>query len=153
MDIFKNYMLVSGTGTSVHKLVSFDKALYSSGIQNYNLVRVSSILPCGCTERFEIPLAGGSVLFSAIATVTSDKSGRISSAVGIGLPKDRSQPGVIMECSVYDTLDAAEAMVKEMVEESMALRKTDIDVIKWKGATVEAVDSLYSTAFAAVVMW
>lgn len=153
MEKFGNYMLVSGVGTSVHRLVSFDKALYCSGISNYNLVKVSSILPSECTERFSLSLAEGSVLFSAIATITSNKDECISSAVGVGLPKDKSFPGVIMEYSINDTLGIAESKVKEMIEESMSLRKIEIDEIKCKAATVISRDSFYSTAFAAVVMW
>ena len=39
------YRLSSGTGTSPHELVAFDNALLSAGISNYNLLKVSSILP------------------------------------------------------------------------------------------------------------
>ena len=40
-----SYILVTGVGNVKFQLVSFDKALFASKIANYNLVKVSSILP------------------------------------------------------------------------------------------------------------
>ena len=42
------YTLVSGIGKSQFPLVAFDNALRDAGIGDYNLVRVSSILPPNC---------------------------------------------------------------------------------------------------------
>lgn len=51
-----NYILTSGIGHGDFKLTSFDDALISSGVFNYNLVKVSSILPAHATLKDRIEL-------------------------------------------------------------------------------------------------
>ena len=45
------YTLVSGIGTGSTVLNAFDAALLSAGVGNFNLLRVSSILPPHSTEE------------------------------------------------------------------------------------------------------
>jgi arginine decarboxylase len=39
--------VASGTGTGPTKLSAFDSALHAAGVENYNLIRLSSIVPAG----------------------------------------------------------------------------------------------------------
>lgn len=41
MNIFITY----GSGTGITKLAAFDSALYNAGIANFNLIRLSSVIP------------------------------------------------------------------------------------------------------------
>lgn len=45
--------VTKGTGTGETKMAAFDAALYDAGIANYNLIRLSSIIPPGFEVRVE----------------------------------------------------------------------------------------------------
>ena len=47
----KHFYIASGVGRDMYELVSFDNALINAGLSNYNLLRVSSILPTGCKQK------------------------------------------------------------------------------------------------------
>lgn len=148
-----NYILVSGVGNDKFQLVSFDKALFASKIANYNLVKVSSILPPNCKEAHEVTVRQGTILFTAYASISSCEQGIISAAVGVGIPQATDKIGVIMEFSCRDCESVAIRQVREMVENSMELRKTKIQEIKIVSAEAIVSDGLYSTALAALAMW
>lgn len=51
-----NIQLTSGTGKAHTKLAAFDAALHEAGISNYNLIRLSSIIPPGATIKVDRPV-------------------------------------------------------------------------------------------------
>lgn len=148
-----SYILVSGIGEDRFQLVSFDKALFSSKIANYNLVRVSSILPPDCKEENMITVEKGSILFTAYASISSCESGIISAAVGVGIPQSIDEVGVIMEFSCMDCENVSVHQVKEMIQTSMELRKIEIQEIKIASAEAVVSDGVFSTVVAALAMW
>ena len=148
-----NYILVFGSGNDKFELVSFDKALYASKIANYNLVKVSSILPAMCNEKASITAKQGSILFTAYASITSSQKGKISAAVGVGIPQRPDEVGVIMEYSCVDCEEVAVQRVKEMVQKSMELRGSKIKEIQTKSVEVCVSEGIFSTAIAALAMW
>lgn len=159
-SIAKNYCVSSGVGVSNKRLPSFDKSLLAAGVGNYNLVKLSSILPARCvektTEDLHFDLREGSILPVAYATITSDKFGEmIASAVAIGIPKDKNKVGVIMEFSAVGmNKDDAWAVVRSMVDEAFEERGWELDY--YKGASVEATVSFPDTqvtTFACVAEW
>ena len=84
------------------------------------------------------------------ARITSHTPGeRIAAAVGMGL--SREHYGVIMEFSHRGTAENAEAIVRGMVEEAMALR--DLPVAEIRVAVKEHVVERIGCAVAAVVFW
>ena len=148
-----SYIMVSGIGEDQFQLVSFDKALFSSKIANYNLVRVSSILPPGCKEENKITVTEGSILFTAYASISSCKSGIVSAAVGVGIPQSIDEVGVIMEFSCMDRESVSVRQVREMIQTSMELRKIKIREIKTASAEAVVSDGVFSTVVAALGMW
>lgn len=146
-------MLASGVGKDQFQLVSFDKALLSSKIADYNLVKVSSILPPHCKKEDMITVKKGSILFTAYSSISSCKSGIISAAVGVGIPQSIDEVGVIMEFSCMDYENVSVRQVKEMVQTSMELRKIEIQEIKIASAEAVVSDGVFSTAVAALAMW
>lgn len=60
-DFPQSYMLVSGIGKAEYPLVTFDNALRDAGIGDYNLVKVSSILPPKCIRKNVIDIKQGSI--------------------------------------------------------------------------------------------
>lgn len=118
------YTIRTGIGVAKENLSSFDKALINAGIANYNLVRLSSILPAHCKFKNDIDLKEGSLLPTAYATITSSKEGeRIASAIGIGFSYDTSKVGVIMEYSACNATKAeCEEVVRSMICEAFQER-------------------------------
>lgn len=152
--MFKKYYISAGTGIGHSSLTSFDSALIHTGVGNYNLVRVSSILPPNAKKTFSIDLKAGQALHVAYASITSNKRDTIiSSAVGIGIPKDSGQVGVIMEYSGYCVKREAESQVESMIKEAMSLRNYQIYDISIESSETQTKDNAYSTAFAVVAMW
>lgn len=85
-----HYKLSSGYGVSLHRLVSFDNALISAQISDYNLVKVSSILPAKCVLSNVITLKKGSIVYIAYGSLSSNIIGEtIASAVSIAIPKNK----------------------------------------------------------------
>jgi arginine decarboxylase len=153
MILPKNYLLVSGIGVDVSQLVSFDKALFNAGIPNYNLVRVSSILPPYCSFSDKISAKVGSILFAAYSTKFQDKYRTISSAVGVGIPKDPSNVGVIMEYSCDESVSISEKNVRTMVTNSMEFRNIDLAEIKISSVEAMGKEGVFTTVISALVMW
>jgi arginine decarboxylase len=85
-------------GVGVHKdrLASFEQALRKAGIENQNLVYVSSILPPKCKiitkEEGMNLLKPGEITFCVMARVETNEPNRLSSAaIGLAVPNDREE--------------------------------------------------------------
>ena len=148
-------MLVSGIGYGNYELSSFDNALIDAGISNYNLVKVSSILPPKCFELSNDFLPPqGSILFTAYAAISSNTIGdNISATISIGIPKNDTHVGVIMEHSSKKDSCITSRFSENMVLEAMKSRKEPIENIISRSSEAEVLSDLWTTAFAAVVMW
>lgn len=149
----RNYVIASGVGSDILQLVAFDKALSASRIADYNLVKVSSILPPNCNEHVAVTEEKGSILFTAYATTSSNDNGIIAAAVGVGIPENSDNIGVIMEYSCFDSKDVAVNQVEEMVRKSMQSRGIRIKEIKTASAEATVTSGIYSVVVAALAMW
>ena len=149
-----NYHISSGAGYADTSLVSFDKALISSGISNYNLLRVSSILPSECVYSERINVKYGSPLLVAYGTITSNiENTLIASAIAIGIPVNNSDVGVIMECAGnYDAI-YAERMAKQMVFESMFNHGIECKDVLCSSVEIKCKKGKYASVISAVSMW
>ena len=148
------FFLVRGSSDGFSLLNAFDGALLASGVGDTNLVRMSSILPPGCTEIKPRPTAlpQGALVPVAYASITGDVPGEtISAAVAIGIPEDASLAGLIMEYSARADEDAVCSQVIKMVEKGMEVRKRPIREIMSISSTFK-VESV-GAAFAGVVLW
>jgi len=98
----KYAFVTKGVGISKEKLTSFEMSLRDAGIAEYNLVRVSSIMPPNCkiikkSKGLEI-LSPGQIVFVVLSECSTNEPGRkVASSVGLALPKDRSQHGYLSE--------------------------------------------------------
>lgn len=154
-DYPKYYFINSGSGNANTELVSFDHALISAGIADYNLLKVSSILPPKCIRSNSINVKHGAPLLVAYGTMSSNREGEtISSAVGIGLPMNNDDVGIIMECAGAYSASNAERIVKQMVIDAM-----ENHGIICKEVICSSIEKIiersgeYSTVFSAVAMW
>ncbi len=148
------FFLASGASEGFSLLNAFDGALLASGVGDTNLVRMSSILPPHCEELkpAPLPLPQGALVPTAYASHRSDVPGEIiSAAVAIGIPKDASLAGLIMEYSASAEEGVVVEQVKKMVEKGMETRKREIKEIVSISATLKVVS--IGAVFAAVVLW
>lgn len=150
----KFYNISSGRGVSSYKLVSFDNALINAGISNYNLLKVSSILPIGCIEKKRVDLQEGSLLYTAYGSISSSHAGEvIATAVGIGIPADKGKIGIIMEFEGKTDAKNAEIIVRKMIEESMNEHGIKIGDVRVSSIDGVAPDEGYLSLVSAVSMW
>ncbi len=154
MDYPRNYLLVHGHAYADFQFLAIDRAYRRAGIGDYNLVRVSSILPEGATRKTgHIDLRKGTILYCALAQITSNAPDQILvSAVAvarvIGHPE---KIGVIMEYTEHhkrygsrnNAPDAQAKRAVKIVEQSA--RQAMID--RGYGLAAIEVESIYDIAY------
>lgn len=91
-----------GVGRNKEKLQSFESALRDAGIEKYNLVRVSSILPPNCEiiprEAGLKKLRPGQILYCILSENASNEPNRlIAASVGCAIPSAEGQYGYLSE--------------------------------------------------------
>lgn len=153
MFIPQYYKIVSGSGESKFPLVAFDKALRNAGIGDFNLVKVSSILPPHCKYSEEIPLMTGSIIYAAYASITIAKGETGQTAVAVAIPVSSDENGVIFETSLKQNLENCETLVENMCKEAMEERNRKVKKIEKSSQKIFARSELFVSAISAVVMW
>jgi len=98
----KKLFFTKGVGTHKAELRSFELALRDAGIEKYNIVHVSSILPPGCKiiSRNEglKQLIPGMLTFCVLSKCSSDEQHRlIAASVGCAIPADPNAYGYLSE--------------------------------------------------------
>ncbi len=100
--VAKKVFLTAGVGKHREKLSSFEMALRSAGIAQYNLVRVSSIFPphaklISSREGMKL-LKPGQILYVVMSeNATNEPHRLVAASVGVAIPRDRSQYGYLSE--------------------------------------------------------
>lgn len=146
------YFFSKGSSEGNTPLNAFDGALIDAGIGNFNLVKVSSIIPPHCQEKNGFIIPPGSLVPTAYASIISDIPGEIiSAAVAIALPEDREMSGLIMEYSARGHKEEIESIVRNMANEGMSKRGAKIAKIVSK--SIESKVKHIGAAFAGVILW
>ena len=148
------YKLTSGVGKGIYQLVAFDAALIGAGISNYNLLKVSSILPPASQKEEHISVVEGSPLLIAYGAISSNTLGeKIAAAVGVGIPVNPKQVGVIMEFAGKCSADEAKKQVVDMVR--IGMLNHGIPYKEIETSCVEAVvsDDKWVSVISAIPLW
>lgn len=160
MHLASRYCISNGVGSSENGLPSFDKALLDAGVGNYNLVRLSSILPAHCEEvnvrDIAMYIKEGSLLPTAYSTITSDVEGDfIVSTIGVGIPEDKNHVGVIMEYSTKNvSIDEALNTLRSMIQEAFDIRGWELEGIQSTYACDTVTEGgVKHTTFACISEW
>ncbi|SMD31156.1 pyruvoyl-dependent arginine decarboxylase [Picrophilus oshimae] len=134
-----------GIGRGRTELQSFENALRSAGIAQFNIVSVSSILP----PRAEIIskddglklLNPGQILFTVLARNSSNELNRmISSAIGYAVPSDRDHWGYLSEHHAYgETENEAGYFAEELAARMLASTMGLEEELKWDDSRKEYV--------------
>ena len=118
--------LTKGVGVDRNRLSSFELALRSAGIEKFNLVYVSSILPPDCeivpmSEGLTY-LQSGEIVYCVMARNETDEPNRlISAAIGVAMPKDRNQYGYLSEHHAFgQTADVAGDFAEDLAATMLA---------------------------------
>ena len=156
----QKYYIGSGIGQSTYRLVAFDEALRNcgnrpGGIGNFNLLKVSSILPKHAIGVDDIDIPQGSPLLTAYGSITSNTPGdRIASAVGVAIPENPNNIGVIMEFSGHCSEAEARETIFKMCHEAMSNRSMSYKeiLISANEAIVENNET-YVALISAICFW
>jgi arginine decarboxylase len=135
----KHFKVVSGVGRSRYPLVAFDNALRYAGIGDFNLVKVSSILPAGCSYSEQIPMDNGSILYAAYSTLTVKEGENGVTAVAVVLPSHPNENGVIFECALVENQDGIKDIMYQMCQEAMSNRDKAISETRFVSQTVNGM--------------
>lgn len=144
------YCLVSGVGAGEFAISSFDSALLDAGIGDYNLVRVSSILPPNSQQSQKISSSPGSILFTAYASLTTKDVTKIASAIAIAIPENPTECGVIMEYSDNTEKTTAIKIVERLAGDAMNRRRIPCKRIVSAGVDTVADGTMFFTTFAGI---
>ncbi|MDQ3587184.1 MAG: pyruvoyl-dependent arginine decarboxylase [Actinomycetota bacterium] len=131
--------VTSGTGEGVTPLAAFDAALETAGIQDYNLIYMSSIIPPGSRvirgRLAQTDDHHGDRLYVVIARRTVSEAGHEASA-GLGWAQRSDGRGVFVE-----GMGTGEHGVHENIEASLASitarRGSDWDELRFETATIQ----------------
>jgi arginine decarboxylase len=140
----------AGAAEGDTELNAFDNALLAARVGNYNLIRVSSVLPEAATVLDAPPQITPGSLVPAVYSVhvSAEPGSTVAAAVGIGVAQ--GSHGMIYE-SHGTSLRDVEAAVRQMIDEGFARRGLKLsDVIV---RSIEHKVERIGCAVAAVVLW
>jgi len=155
MSYPNHFFITSGCGESRFKLVAFDEALRNAQIADYNLIKISSILPkkCQMATSKEFPVKGSGLL-TAFGSISSNENGKqIASAVAVAIPEDIDEVGVIMEYSGYCSAKYAEGQVRLMATEAMKNRNRKIKEIRSTSTEGVSDGENFVAVISAICIW
>ena len=128
----KKMFFTKGVGRAKEKLAAFEAALRSAGIEKFNLVRVSSIVPpnvmvvgkdAGLQE-----LKPGGVTFLVLSRIESKEPNRLMAAsIGVALPRDPNNYGYLSEYEEYGERDETAGEKAEELAATMLASTLGID--------------------------
>ena len=130
--VTKKIFLTQGVGKHREKLSSFEMALRSAGIAQYNLVRVSSIFPPHAkliSKKDGIKLLKpGQILYVVMSeNATNEPHRLVASSVGVAVPKDPSQYGYLSEHHSFGQTDKLAGDYAEDLAASMLATVLGVD--------------------------
>ena len=136
----RQMFFTKGVGKHRYKLQSFECALREAGIAPFNLVKVSSIFPAGCSiisrTRGLSEMSAGQITFCVLAEERTDEPNRLLSAgIGLAIPAKGERFGYISEHHGFGmtqrrTADLVEDMAASMLAETVGVKfdpDTDYD--------------------------
>ena len=122
----KLMFLTKGVGVDKNRLSSFELALRDAGIERFNLVHVSSIMPPNCKivpkkEGLE-HLQSGQIVYCVMARNETNEPNRlISASIGVARPKDQNQYGYLSEHHAYgETAESAGNYAEDLAATMLA---------------------------------
>lgn len=146
------YTPVRGIGRGMSPLAAFENALLKAGIEKYNLIKVSSILPPKCKRKEVVKLPAGALLPIAYSYVYSiEQCDVLTSAIAIALPENEEEHGLIMEYHGFLGETDALGVLSEMVDYSARNRSVKFRDVEYIVCSTSVHDLHLSTGEVACV--
>jgi len=126
----KKIFFTTGAGRHKENLESFEMALRDAGIEKYNLVSVSSILPPNCEivikDKGLSELRPGEIVFCVMSRHASNEPNkRVSASLGCAIPKNPDGFGYISEHHAFGETPESSGVYAEKLASSMYETWTD----------------------------
>jgi arginine decarboxylase len=120
----KKLFFTKGVGKHEEKLASFEFALRNAGIEKFNLVKVSSILPPGCKivsrKRGLRELETGQIVHCVLSQNSSNEPRRLlATSIGCAIPADRGNYGYLSEHHSFGEVEEKAGAYAEDLAASM----------------------------------
>lgn len=145
----KRLFFTRGKGTGDMELESFEAALRDAGIERFNLVEVSSIIPPNCEivkrEDGAKLLSTGQIVFLVLSREESTEPNRlIASSVGMANPKDMNQHGYLSEYKSFGENEEvagkkAEDLATKMLASTLGVEQLNSQMVKTSNITQSAI--------------
>jgi arginine decarboxylase len=147
----KEFFVTSGKATSgVSDLNAFDLALLHAGIEEQNLVAVSSIIP---PEAEEVPccrLPMGAVTHCVLAQMRGRDGDRISAGIGYAYRKD-GYGGYVAESHIFGGEEAVRNDLRRKIAEMQKIRGVELSEPTIVTETLEVPENGYGCCLASLV--
>jgi len=134
MDTFvpRKVFFTKGVGTHKEELHSFELALRDAGIEKFNLVQVSSILPPGCKviskSKGLKELKPGAMTFCVMSRCCTNEPRRLLVAsIGCAIPADKRAYGYISEHHAFGQTEKQAGEYAEDLAAAMLASTLGID--------------------------
>ena len=128
----RRIFFTKGVGMHQEELRSFELALRSAGIEKFNLVQVSSILPPACqvisASKGLTMLSPGMITYCVMARCASNEPHRlIASSIGCAIPADPEAYGYLSEHHAYGQRESVAGDYAEDLAAAMLASTLGID--------------------------
>ena len=129
----RQMFFTKGVGKHRYKLQSFECALREAGIAPFNLVKVSSIFPAGCSiisrKRGLSEMSAGQITFCVLAEERTNEPNRLLSAgIGLAIPAKGERFGYISEHHGFGMTERRTADLVEDMAATMLATTHGIDL-------------------------
>ena len=141
--------VVWGSATGPTKMASYDAALAEAGVENYNLVSVSSVIPAGVTVESvgTAPDLGPAGERLTVVEARATAAGPSSVAAGLGWVESvDGGPGLFYETAGEIDATDVETRVREGLEAGAGLREWTLGDPRVRVESSRAASGTYTTA-------
>lgn len=144
----------SGIGSGVTKLAAFDAALFDAGIANFNLIKLSSVIPPNSTIKVVSNVKNGSgvefgnKLYVVISEKRESENGREAWA-GLGWAQSNTGNGLFVEqCGSQEA--EVKRLIKETLESMIKYREEKFGPINYNVVGIQCINEPVCALSAAV---
>ncbi len=152
MVLPSRFMAVSGVGISeTSPINAFDNALQDSGLGDYNVVPVSSIIPKEAVEVDRLDPEPGSIVFVVMARAEGHGGQRLS--VGLAWTKPEGHLGIVMEFRRTDSeRGAGRAFLERSVREASKVRGLPDSEIRFLETSLDVPEGSFGCAICCLAL-
>lgn len=145
--------ITTGTGKGQTQLAAFDAALWSAGIANFNLIKLTSIIPSGIKIKSQKIMNNGQEDFGAklyvvISEDRESEKGREAWA-GIGWVQAKDGRGLFVEQHGSQKAEVLR-LIKETLKDMVEYRKEKYGEIQYQIVGIRCIDEPVCAVVAAV---